>query len=145
MERITLKIKKLHQDAIVPHYVHDGDAGMDLYSLEEIIIKAGERATVGTGIATEFSRGYVALVCDKSGLASKAGIKTMGGVIDCNYRGEYKVIMFNTSKQDYTVKKGEKIAQVLIQPVIQAEIEEVNELSDTSRGEGGFGSTGLKK
>lgn len=142
---VKIKIKKLHADAIVPSYAHDGDAGMDLYSVENHLIQPGERVMVATGIAIELPKGHVSLIWDKSGVAAKGGIKTMGGVCDANYRGEYKVIMFNTSKQAYEIKKGEKIAQILIQPVIQAEIEEAEELSDTSRANGGFGSTGLKK
>ena len=142
---IKLKIKKLHNDAIIPHYVHDGDAGLDLYSVEEVLIFPNERKIIPTGISMEFPQDYVALIWDKSGLAGNYGLKVMGGVIDCNYRGEYKVILFNTSNKEYLVKKGEKIAQLLIQPVILAEIEETSNLSDSIRGEGGFGSTGLKK
>ncbi|MDP3027803.1 MAG: dUTP diphosphatase [Nanoarchaeota archaeon] len=145
MEKIKIKIKKLHPDAILPNYAHLGDAGMDLYSVENITIAPGKRALVPTGITTEIPEGYVALIWDKSGLAAKSGIKTMAGVIDCHYRGEWKIVLFNTSENNYEVKKGEKIAQALIQPVASPEIEEVSELSDTSRGEGSFGSTGLTK
>jgi dUTP pyrophosphatase len=141
---VKVKIKKLNPEAIIPKYAHAGDAGIDLCSIEDLIIKPGERACVATGIAMEIPRGFVSLIWDKSGIAVKGGIKTMAGVCDCNYRGEYNVVMFNTSNVDYVVKKGEKIAQVLIQPVEEPEIEEVLELSDTSRGIGGFGSTGLK-
>ena len=145
MEKIKIKIKKLNPDAIIPDYGHPGDAGMDIYSVENIIIAPGKRALVSTGITTEIPEGYVALIWDKSGLAAKSGIKIMGGIIDCHYRGEWKIVLFNTSENNYEVKKGEKIAQALIQPVASPEIEEVSELSDTSRGEGGFGSTGLTK
>lgn len=144
MEKIKIKIKKLNPDAIIPHYAHLGDAGMDIYSVENIIIAPGKRVLVSTGITTEIPEGYAALIWDKSGLAAKSGIKTMAGVIDCNYRGEWKIVLFNTSENNYEVKKGEKIAQALIQPVVNPEIEEVSELSDTSRGEGSFGSTGIK-
>jgi dUTP pyrophosphatase len=109
-----------------------------------MIIKAGERALIPTGLSMEFPPGNVALVWDKSGLAAKNGLKTMAGVIEHSYRGEYKIVVFNTSKDDYEVKKGQKVAQLLIQPIHTAEIEEVQELSQTSRGEGGFGSTGVK-
>ena len=139
---MKLKIKKLREDAIIPKYAHKGDAGLDLFSCENCVLYPGERKLVSTGIATEFPEGYVALVWDKSGIAAK-GIKTMGGVIEHTYRGEYKVIMLNTTKESYEIKKGQKIAQLLIQPIVTAEVEEVSELSKSERGEGGFGSTGL--
>jgi len=139
---MEIKIKKLHPDAIIPRYAHHGDAGMDLFSVEDVVIKAGERAIVKTGISIEFEEGYVALVWDKSGLAGKSGIKTMAGVLDSEYRGEYLIVLFNTSKEDFEIKKGNKIAQLLIQKVERAEIEEVENLSETKRGGGSFGSTG---
>jgi dUTP pyrophosphatase len=140
--KIKLKVKKLRPDAILPGYAHLGDAGLDLFSIEDRVIKAGERATISTGISIEFPEGYVALVWDKSGLASNSGIKTMAGVIDSTYRGELKIVLLNTSKQDYEIKKGQKICQLLIQPIIRAEIEEISDLSTSARGENGFGSTG---
>ncbi|MCC7574836.1 dUTP diphosphatase [Candidatus Woesearchaeota archaeon] len=139
---MKLKMKKLEQDAKLFSYAHEGDAGLDIYSYEDKTIKAGTRETIKTGIAIALEKGYVALVWDKSGLASKKGIKTMAGVIDSGYRGEISIVLFNTSKEDYEIKKGDKIAQILIQPIISAEIEEVNSLDETSRGENGFGSTG---
>jgi len=145
MEKIKIKIKKLHSDAILPYYPHEGDAGLELFSVEDRIIKAGERALVPTGLSIELPPGYVSLIWDKSGLASKEGLKTMGGVIEHGYRGEYKIVIFNTSKADYQIKKGQKIAQLLVQPIITAEVEEVSELSESSRGTDGFGSTGLYK
>jgi len=143
--QVKLKVKKLHKDAVLPHYNHDGDAGMDLYAVEDVILWPNEPVAVRTGISIELPKGYVALIWDKSGLALKEGIKTMAGVCDSNYRGEYKVVLLNTTNQYYYLDKGDKIAQLLIQPVIQAEVEEVAELSETSRGEGGFGSTGMRK
>ena len=139
---MILKIKKLNPAAKAPSYAHHGDAGLDLYSAEDKIIKPNERAIVKTGIAMEIPHGYAGLVWDKSGIATKGGLKVLGGVIDCNYRGESLVAIVNLSDKDYEVKKGEKIAQMLIQKVEHMEIEEVSELSDTSRGAGGFGSTG---
>lgn len=141
---LILNIKKLDKDAIVPKYAHEGDAGLDLFSNEECILKAGERRAVKTGISTSFPRGYVALIWDRSGNAAKKGIKTMAGVIDAGYRGEWGVVMLNTSDEDFEIKKGDKIAQALIQPVISAEIKEVESLEESSRGEGGFGSTGKR-
>ncbi len=139
---MKIKIKKLHPDAIVPKYAHTGDAGMDLFSVEDLILKPNYRAKVKTGISIELPKGYVSLIWDKSGIASK-GIKTMGGVIDCGYRGEYIVVLVNLSSENYEIKKGQKIAQVLIQKVENPKIEIVEELSSTSRGDGGFGSSGI--
>ena len=139
---MKLQIKKLNPKAILPSYAHPGDAGLDLYSCEEVVLYPGERKLVGTGLSMGFEKGYVALIWDKSGVAA-SGIKTMGGVIEHTYRGEYKVIMLNTTKEPYEIKKAQKIAQVLIQPIVTAEIEEVKELSETVRGDGAFGSTGL--
>jgi dUTP pyrophosphatase len=139
--KVKIKIKKLHPDVIIPKYAHEGDAGMDLFSVEDLILKPKHRALVKTGLSIELPKGYVSLIWDKSGIALK-GIKTMGGVIEHTYRGEYKIIMVNLSSENYEIKKGQKIAQLLIQKIETAEIEEVNELSETTRGDGGFGSTG---
>ena len=139
---MILKVKKLNQEALLPRYAHKGDAGLDLFSCENCVLYPGETRMVCTGISIEFSEGYVALIWDKSGVAA-SGIKTMGGVIDHTYRGEYKVVMLNTGIKLYEIKKGQKIAQLLIQPIISAEIQEVSELGESSRGEGAFGSTGL--
>lgn len=142
-ENLQIKIKKLHPDAIIPNYAHETDAGMDLYSIEEITIPAGERVVIGTGIAIELPKDYVVLVWDKSGLAANHGITTMAGVGDSGYRGEYKIILLNTSYDNYTIKKHQKIAQILIQKIERLKIKETNHLSDSSRGKDGFGSTGL--
>ncbi|MEK6875473.1 MAG: dUTP diphosphatase [Nanoarchaeota archaeon] len=140
---ISIKIKKLNPDAIIPCYAHKGDAGMDIFSCENCILKAGERKGILTGISMELPLGYVALVWDKSGLALNKGIKTMAGVCDAGYRGEYKIVLFNTSREEnININKGDKIAQILIQKVEQCEIKEVSELENSSRGENGFGSTG---
>jgi len=143
--RVKIKIKKLHPDAIIPSYAHSGDAGMDIFSCEDAVIKSNQRALISTGLAIELPEGYVSLIWDKSGIASKFGITKMAGVIEHTYRGEYKILLLNTSDKEYIIKKGEKIAQLLIQPIITAEIEEVNELSESKRGTNGFGSTGLTK
>jgi dUTP pyrophosphatase len=142
---VEIKIKKLSPEAIIPHYAHEGDAGMDLYSIEDAVINPQERKILSTGLAIELPAGYCALIWDKGGLAAKNGIKTMGGVFEYTYRGEYKIILLNTSSQAYEIKKGEKIAQVLIQPIVTAQIKETTDLTETKRGEGRFGSTGLKK
>lgn len=142
IQKIPIKVKRLNSNAKLPSYAHEGDAGMDLFSCEDYIIKAGERGLVSTGLSIEFPEGYVALVWDKSGLAANKGVKTMAGVIEYTYRGEYKIALLNTSQENWIIKKGDKIAQLLIQPIVSAEVQEVNELSETSRGEGAFGSTG---
>jgi len=139
---VLIKIKKLREDAIIPKYSHIGDAGMDLFSVEEdFILKPMERKLISTGLSIELPEGYVSLIWDKSGIALQ-GIKSMGGVIEHTYRGEYKVILVNLSEKDYEIKKYQKIAQLLIQPINTAEIEEVSNLSETQRGESGFGTTG---
>lgn len=139
---MELKVRKLYEDAKIPSYANPGDAGMDLYSHEDVLIPRGERKTIGTGFSAEFPEGHVALFWDKSGLASKNGLTVLAGVIDSSYRGEYKVVLLNTSNEDYYVHKGDKIAQMLIQPVVHCKIEEVVELSETQRSSGGFGSSG---
>jgi dUTP pyrophosphatase len=139
---LTLKIKKLHPDAKIPSYAHPGDAGMDLYSLEKVEIKPGERLKIRTGIATELPDGYAGLWWDKSGLSNNYGLKVLGGVLDAGYRGELLVGLINLSKETYVVEKHHKVTQMLIQKVEHPEIIEVEELSDSSRGAGGFGSTG---
>ncbi len=141
---MRMKVKKLQPDAKLPAYAIDGDAGMDIFSIEDCTIKPGERKTLHTGISYELEPGFVSLIWDKSGLASKHGLTTLGGVIEHNYRGELMIILLNTSDVEYHVEKGDKIAQMLIQPVTTAKIEEANELSDSTRKDGGFGSTGRK-
>lgn len=144
---MKIKIQKISAEAVVPHYVHKGDAGMDLYAVESAELMSGERKMIGTGLKFEIPMGFELQVRPKSGLAANFGITVLNtpGTVDCGYRGEVKVILFNSSKDSYQVKKGEKIAQAVIAKVEEAEIEEVEELSETTRGGGGFGSTGLKK
>lgn len=139
---MEIKVKKLHKDAKLPTYAHHGDAGFDLYAIESVSIPVGARVLVGTGIAMEIPDGYVGLIWDKSGLSMVHGLKNLGGVIDAGYRGEIKAGVVNLSDEDYTITVGHKVAQMLIQKVERADIKEVAELSDTSRGHGGFGSTG---
>ncbi len=139
---MNIKVKKLHPDAIIPNIAHEGDAGSDLFATESVTLNPGERGQVPTGLALELPLGYAALIWDKSGLSHKAGIKTLGGVIDSGYRGEIMVGVINLGVEPYTFEKGHKVAQFLIQKVETPIFEEVIELSDTSRGEGGFGSTG---
>lgn len=140
---MNIQVKKLHPEAKVPSFAHPGDAGMDLYSVAKLILKAGERTSVPTGIAMALPEGYVALVWDKSGVSHKFGVKVLGGVIDSGYRGEYLVGLVNLSQESFEIKVGQKIAQLLIQKVEHPEVEEVAELDETSRGDGRFGSTGV--
>ena len=140
---LTIKVKRLNPYAKLPNYAHHGDVGLDLYSLEDRIIKPKEHARFMNGFALEFPAGYIALVKDK-GSISKAGLHTMGGVFDAGYRGEYNVHLVNLSDKAYKVEKGDKIAQLVILPVEIAKIKEVKKLSDSSRGTGAFGSTGRK-
>lgn len=141
---MDLKIKKLHPDAIIPKFAHHNDAGMDLYSIKDYILKPGSVCCVGTGIAAEFSDDYVALVWDKSGLSAKHTIITVGGVFDAGYRGEYNVGLLNLGSKEYKVEKGDKVAQLLIQRIEHPNIQIVEELSNSERGANGFGSTGKK-
>jgi dUTP pyrophosphatase len=139
---MILKIKKIHPDAKIPHYAHYDDAGFDLFVVEGTVVKKGERVAVPTGLMMEIPEGYVGLIWDKSGLAIKHGIKTIGGVVDSTYRGEVLVGVINLSGHNYLFEKGHKIAQMIIQKKETMEFMEVEELTDTVRGEGGFGSTG---
>ena len=141
---MKLEIQKLNADARLPEYAHPGDAGMDLFSVETCVIAPGTRKLIGTGVAMKIPSGYVGLIWDKSGLAYKKGMTMLGGVIDSGYRGEIKVVMQNLGEYDYEVIASHKIGQMLIQPIMQPLLVEVDSLDETSRAEGGFGSTGEK-
>lgn len=140
---MIIKIKKLHAEAVAPKYAHPGDAGMDLFALETVEVPARGMARIKTGIAMEIPEGYAGLCWDKSGLAANFGIKVLAGVIDAGYRGELVLAVANLKDEPYVFEKGHKVMQMLIQKVEQPDIIEAEELSDTSRGEGGFGSTGV--
>jgi len=140
---MKIQIKKLLSEAIVPKFALLGDAGMDVFSVEDVVLRPRERRSCRTGIAVKIPKGYVGLIWDKSGLSHKFGIKTLGGVFDSNYTGEYFVGLVNLSQEDFIIKKGQKIAQVLFQKIEEPELEEVEELGETNRGSGGFGSTGV--
>ena len=143
---MKLKVKKLNPEARIPSYAHQGDSGMDLYSVEEATIEPGERKIVGTGLQISLPKGFEAQIRPKSGLAANFGVTVLNtpGTIDSCYRGEVKVILANLGKEAYKVEKGKKIAQMVIARVEEAEIEEVEELDKTTRNRGGFGSTGLE-
>jgi len=127
----------------MPSYALAGDAGMDLYSIVDAVLKPGEKISCPTGIAIKIPEGYVGLVWDKSGLAHKSCLTNIGGVYDSNYTGEYIIGLVNLGKEDYAIKKGQKIAQLLIQKIELPEVELVEEMPQTVRGENRFGSTGL--
>lgn len=139
---MKIKIKKLAPDIPDFKYENADDAGFDLYARETTTILPGEYKGIPTGVQIELPSGYVSLVWDKSGLAIKNGLKTLGGVIDAGYRGEYMVGIINLGKESYTFEKGHKVAQVLIQKIEQVTFEYTDALSETDRGENGFGASG---
>jgi len=142
----TIRVKKLHEKAILPTYGSMEAAGADLYAcLEEpVVIAPGETAWIPTGLALEVPKGCAGLVYARSSLGTKRGLAPANkvGVIDSDYRGEIRVVLLNHSKQTQRIEHGERIAQFLITPVLTPAYEEVGELTDTDRGAGGFGSTG---
>ncbi len=138
---MKLKVKKIQSDAKIPHYSHKGDAGLDLFSSVDSVLKKGEVKPVPTGIQVAIPEGHVGLIWDKSGVSLK-GVHRLAGVIDSGYRGEVRVVMVNLGDELFVIEKGMKIAQLLIQPVMDVEVVEADELEETSRGENGFGSTG---
>ncbi len=145
---MIVKIKKLSDTAVIPTYGSEGAAGADLYSAEngDVSVPRGKTVLIGTGISAEIPEGYVGLVYARSGLATKRGLAPANkvGVIDSDYRGEIKVALYNQSDETQTVLKGERIAQLVVAPYLKAEFSEADDLSETSRGAGGFGSTGRK-
>lgn len=129
----------------IPSYAHPGDAGADLVAAEDALLPPGERVTVGTGVAIALPEGYVAFVVPRSGLAFRHGITIVNspGTIDAGYRGEIRVVLLNTDRtEEYQVRAGDRIAQIVVMPVSQARFVPVEVLPGSHRGEGGFGSTG---
>ena len=146
--RINVKIKKINENAVIPTYGSEFSAGADLYYAgnEPLVIEAHKTTLVHTGIAMEIPEGLVGLVFARSGLATKRSLAPANkvGVIDSDYRGEIMVALHNHSNEPQTVEAGERVAQLVLVPYIAAAFEEVNELDETARGAGGFGSTGPK-
>ena len=145
---MTIPIKRFEEnDLELPKYKTEGSAGMDLMACinENIILKPLERKLIKTGIAIALPNNYEAQVRPRSGLALKHGISVLNapGTIDADYRGEIGVILINLSNEDFVVERGMRIAQLVISPIVQAELVEVEELDETLRGQGGFGSTGV--
>jgi len=145
---ITLEIRQTEQarqaGLTLPTYSREGDAGIDLRSVETLVIRPKARVTVGTGLHVAIPSGFMGLIRDRSGLASQFGIHTLAGVVDSNYRGEVKVVLLNTGDEDYIVNVNDRIAQLVILPVANAKIEQVESLSRTERNEAGWGSTGKR-
>lgn len=139
---LSLPVQLLHPAAVLPRYGRPGDAGLDLCSCEERELASGERHAFGTGVAIAIPEGYAGLVWDRSGLAVQAGLTTLAGVIDAGYRGEVRVPLLNTGAQAYRVQVGDRIAQLLVQPVPTISVEQVDRLDSTARGGAGFGSSG---
>lgn len=142
---MKIALKLLNESATAPKKAHRSDAGFDLYAAESAELGAGERAAIGTGIAVEIPEGFAGLVLPRSGLALKHGIALVNapGLIDSEYRGEVRVLLLNTDKEgSFLISEGDRIAQLVITPVPEAELETQPELTTTTRGDGGFGSTG---
>ena len=141
---MRILVKKLHVDAVLPHYAHGPaeDAGMDLRAVERIVVSPGVAQGVATGIAIELPSGYEAQIRPRSGMALKHSIVANFGTIDPGYRGEIRVVMFNLSAGDYVIEKGDRIAQLVVARYEAVEWEEGGELGESQRGAGGFGSSG---
>ena len=142
---LEILVTKLDNDAVIPTYAKPGDAGADLYAISELVLAPGERALVKTGIAIALPNGYVGLVHPRSGLGLKNGISVVNtpGTIDAGYRGEIGVVLINHDlRESFQVKKGDRIAQLVIQKVENAQFKVVNQLPESERAAGGYGSTG---
>ncbi len=148
VKQIPVNIKKIKPNAAIPTYGSMNAAGADLYACIDsaVVVRSGETVMIPTGLTVELPEGYAGLIYARSGLASKKGLAPANkvGVIDSDYRGEVLVALHNHSSADATVEPGERIAQLVITPYIMGVFEEVDALSDTERGAGGFGSTGTK-
>jgi len=142
---MTLRFKRIHPDAVLPSYAHPSDAGMDVRSVADVTIAPGGRALVPTGLIMLLPPLYEAQVRPRSGLALKSGVTVLNtpGTIDSGYRGEIGVILANFGTEAFQIRKGDKIAQIVIAPVTQPEIVETDSVDETDRGAGGFGSTGV--
>ena len=142
---MTVSFKRVHPDAVLPAYAHPSDAGMDVRSVDALVLAPGKRALVHTGLVINLPPLYEAQVRPRSGLALKQGVTVLNtpGTIDSGYRGEIGVILVNLGERDFEIRKGDKIAQLVIAPVTQPEVAETTEVDVTDRGAGGFGSTGV--
>ena len=138
----TIKVKKVDDKATVPTRANNDDAGWDLYSITARNIAPSQRVTIRTGISLEIPEEYVGLIWPRSGMSVKNGIDVLAGVVDSGYRGEIKVCLLNTSREWMDIKEGDRIAQILFQEVPHFQLQEVDILQNSDRGEGGFGSSG---
>jgi dUTP pyrophosphatase len=140
---MKIRIKKLHSDAVMPHYAHgpEEDAGMDLRALERVVLSPGVARAVPTGIAIELPPGYEAQIRPRSGMALKYSVSVNFGTIDPGYRGEVYAVMFNLGRSDYTVEKGARIAQMVVAKYETVEWDQAENLSTSRRGAGSFGSS----
>lgn len=141
---INIKVKKLTPEAVIPAYQSAEAAGFDLHSVEDYVLKVGTRKLIKTGLSMSFPKGYEIQIRPRSGLAYKHGITCLNtpGTIDSDYRGEFMVLLINHGEEDFHIAKGERIAQAVLKEVLQGSFLEVEDLDDTARGAGGFGSTG---
>jgi dUTP pyrophosphatase len=142
VEKINVKIKKLHPDAKVPLVGSEHAAGFDFYSVEDVILYPGETKAVSTGIAIQIPEGKACFIWDRSGMGFK-GVHRFAGLIDSDYRGEFKIVLHNSNDYRFEIKKGDRIVQGVIQDYYQPKFEVVDDLENTNRGEGRFGSTGV--
>jgi dUTP pyrophosphatase len=140
---MKVRIQRIDKENEMVKYAHDGDAAFDLRSSEDLNLSAGGKIIVPTGIKMAIPEGFAGLIWDRSGLAANSSLHCLAGVVDSGYRGEVKVVLVNLSKHDMYIKKGMRIAQMIIQKVESPILEEVESLDDTKRNDGGFGSTGL--
>jgi len=142
---VEILVQRIDSGVPLPARAHPGDAGLDLYAAEDVTLKPGERASVATGIAVAIPEGYAGFVVPRSGLAARHGVGVVNapGLIDCGYRGEVRVLLVNLDPSEAVeLRRGERIAQLVIQRVEEPTLREVAELPPSARGEGGFGSTG---
>jgi dUTP pyrophosphatase len=142
--KYTLKVQLIHKDAKMPFRANPGDAGLDLYAVEDRVIKPGESALIPTGIVIELPKETEAQIRPRSGLALKHSITVLNspGTVDEGYRGEIRVILINHGNKDFLVEKHMRIAQMVIAPVLQVQVEQVEQVSDSTRSAQGFGSSG---
>lgn len=142
---IRVKIKKLRDEAVIPSYAHDGDSCVDLYSIDEAVLNPFSRKLISTGLSMAIPKGYEGLIRPRSGNALKRGVTVLNtpGTIDSNYRGEIGVILYNSTPDQIYIHVGDRIAQMAFKEVSKVEFDIRNELDETDRGDGGFGSTGM--
>lgn len=143
---INIKVQKTREDAIIPEYAHEEDAGMDVYSTKDYLLLPKHRTLIGTGLKIEIPKGYEMQIRPKSGLALREGITVLNtpGTIDSSYTGEAGIILINHSSKPYKIEKGQKIAQIIFNKIERVKFVETDKIKTTNRGNNGFGSTGLK-